>query len=79
MCDDRYDRDPQALSLAASRIGTAITFARIAEDPGSARLCLTLALPDHQPLHVEIGASGSLHDEAYLIFQSTPSPREPRS
>ena len=62
--DDRYDKDPQLLALARSLVGRSIVSASLSDDGSSATL--TLGLSDGRDLHV--GASGSLHDEAYLVL-----------
>lgn len=64
--DDRYDQDPELLALARSLEGRQIAWSQLDEDFASARV--RLGLDDGRVIH--LGVAGSLHDEAYLIFEA---------
>ncbi len=60
----RYDRDPNFHKQAASLVGHTIREASIHEEGGSA--WLRLHLDDGRI--VDVGVTGSLHDEAYFVL-----------
>ena len=61
---DKYNHDESLRLLAVSLSNMTISSAEVVEHNGSA--CVVLKLVDGRVF--EIGVTGSLHDEAYLIF-----------
>jgi hypothetical protein len=72
MSEPRYDSDPEYARLAESVVGTRIERATVMEDMGSAWVRLSLRTPDGTCTCIDIGVTGSLHDEAYLLFAPVP-------
>ena len=67
---ERYDHDPALISLALSLEGAIIKKAQVGEKQSSAYV--DILLEDGRLLR--IGVNGSLHDEAYLVFEEARIP-----
>ena len=67
---ERYDHDPDLISLALSLEGAVIKKAQVGEKESSAYVDMLL----EDGRLVRIGVSGGLHDEAYLVFESAEIP-----
>lgn len=76
MAAHRYSENPGYRHLAEFLVGATIEAAQIVEDDASARVRLSLRHPNARKTVVDIGVTGSLYDEAYLLFAPLPRPTE---
>ena len=67
---ERYDHDPALISLALSLEGASIKKAQVSEKQSCAYVDMRLG----DGRLIRIGASGNLHDESYLVFESAEIP-----
>lgn len=68
MDEENYSKDAHCLSLAKSLAGLLIVEATVVEEGSSAVVRLRLGDTHGNISIVDIGVTGNLHDEAYLIF-----------
>ena len=67
---ERYDHDPALISLALSLEEAVIKKAQVGEKDSGAYVDMLLG----DGRLIRIGASGNLHDEAYLMFEKARIP-----